>query len=178
MARLPPHYAWLAKEPGPAMLTEALAWLGVRETAGRGNTSQIMAWADYLGPDVRRIYTADAVPWCGLFVAFVAKRAGKPLPSNPLSARAWATWGDKASPAELGDVLVFARKGGGHVGFYVGEDATAYAVLGGNQGNAVSIVRVAKSRCIAARRLYAIGKPANVRPVKLTAKGALSTNEA
>lgn len=179
MAKLPSAYAWLAKEPGPKMLREALACFGVRETAGAGNTPQIMQWADYLGGDVRRVYTADSIPWCGLFTAFVAQRAGKPLPPSPLWALSWATWGDKAPRAELGDVLVFTRPGGGgHVGLYVGEDATTYSVLGGNQGDAVSIVRVAKSRCVAARRLYAIGKPANVRPVKLSAKGALSTNEA
>lgn len=179
MAKLPTAYAWLAKEPGPKMLREALACYGVRETAGAGNTPEIMRWADYVGPDVRRVYTGDDVPWCGLFVAFVAKRAGKPLPSNPLWARAWQTWGDKAPRAELGDVLVFGRPGGGgHVGLYVGEDATTYAVLGGNQGDAVNIARIAKSRCVAVRRLYAIGKPANVRPVSLTARGRVSTNEA
>lgn len=178
MAELPTAYAWLAREPAPKMLREALACYGVRETAGAGNTPEIMRWADYVGGDVRRVYTADAIPWCGLFVAFCAKRAGKSIPPSPLWALSWATWGDKAPRAELGDVLVFKRPGGGHVGLYVGEDASSYFVLGGNQGDAVSIVRIAKSRCVAVRRLYAIGKPANVRAIKLTAKGALSTNEA
>lgn len=177
MAKLPSAYAWLAKEPGPRMLREALACYGVRETAGPGNTRDIMAWADEIAGDVRRVYTADSIPWCGLFVAIVAKRAGKPLPSSPLWARAWASWGEAAARAELGDVLVFQRNGGGHVGLYVGEDAAAYHVLGGNQGDAVSIVRIAKSRCIAARRLYATAKPGNVRPVSLTARGRVSTNE-
>ena len=160
------------------MLREALACYGVRETVGPGNTREIMAWADEIGGDVRRIYTADSIPWCGLFVAIVAQRAGKPLPSSPLWARAWASWGEAAARAELGDVLVFVRNGGGHVGVYVGEDETAYHVLGGNQGDTVSITRIAKARCIAARRLYATAKPGNVRPVSLTARGRVSTNEA
>lgn len=175
---LPKAYAWLAREPGPNMLAEALKLYGTRETSGPGNTPDIMAWARELGGSVARVYSADAIPWCGLFMAIVASRAGKPLPASPLWARAWATWGEKAPRAELGDVLVFVRKGGGHVGLYVGEDATAYHVLGGNQGDAVSITRIAKSRCIAARRLYAIGKPANVRRIRLSASGRLSTNEA
>jgi hypothetical protein len=41
-------------------------------------------------------------------------------------------------------VLVFERPGGGHVGYYFGEDATAYHVLGGNQGDAVTIARIAR----------------------------------
>lgn len=54
------------------MLREALACYGVRETAGPGNTRDIMAWADEIAGDVRRVYTADSIPWCGLFVALDA----------------------------------------------------------------------------------------------------------
>jgi uncharacterized protein (TIGR02594 family) len=175
---LPKAYAWLASEPGPKMLVEALKLYGTRETAGAGNTPAIMEWARETGGDVARVYSADSVPWCGLFAAIIAKRAGKSLPASPLWARAWATWGDRSPRASLGDVLVFVRPGGGHVGLYVGEDASAYHVLGGNQGDAVSIVRIAKSRCIAARRSYAIAAPANVRVVRLASTGRVSKNEA
>lgn len=175
---LPAKYGWLTREPGPKMLVEALKLFGTRETAGAGNTPAIMAWAREIGGDIAKVYTADSIPWCGLFAAIVAKRAGKPLPSSPLWARAWASWGDKSPRAALGDVLVFVRNGGGHVGLYVGEDASAYHVLGGNQGDAVSIVRIAKTRCIAVRRLYSVAVPANVRPVKMAASGPVSRNEA
>lgn len=175
---LPKQYGWLANEPGPKMLVEALKLFGTRETAGAGNTPAIMSWARELGPGMAKVYTADSTPWCGLFMAIVAQRAGKPPCGQPLWARAWASWGEKSPRAMLGDVLVFVRPGGGHVGLYVGEDATHYHVLGGNQGDAVSIVRIAKSRCIAVRRSYSIAPPANVRPVRLTAKGPVSTNEA
>lgn len=175
---LPKKYGWLANEPGPKMLAEALRLYGIRETAGAGNTPAIMSWAREIGGDIAKVYSADSIPWCGLFVAIVAKRAGKPLPASPLWARAWATWGEKSPRASLGDVLVFVRNGGGHVGLYVGEDAGAYHVLGGNQGDAVSIVRIAKARCIAVRRLYAIAAPANVRSVRMAASGPVSKNEA
>ena len=175
---LPSLYAWLADEPGPRMLVEARKLYGIKETAGPGNTPAIMQWADELGPGVRQVFTADSVPWCGLFVGIAAQRAGKPLPASPLWARAWASWGTLSYKAQLGDVLVFQRPGGGHVGLYVGEDATSYHVLGGNQGDAVSIKRVLKSRCIAVRRLYKIGPPPNVRQVMISASGAVSKNEA
>jgi hypothetical protein len=64
-------------------------------------------------------------------------------------------------------VLVFQRPGGGHLGFYVGEDERAYHVLGGNQGDCVSITRIAKDRCIAIR--WPSGQPVNGKPVKMTA---------
>jgi hypothetical protein len=38
------------------------------------------------------------------------------------------------------------RSGGGHVAFAVGEDATHFHVLGGNQGARVSIMRIEKAR--------------------------------
>jgi fatty acid/phospholipid biosynthesis enzyme len=80
-------------------------------------------------------------------------------------------------------VLVFSRKvaGGyaGHVGIYVAEDASAFHVLGGNQGDAVSVARVAKDRCVAVRRpAFATALPASAKPYRVATGGALSTNEA
>jgi len=169
------EYAWLSKEAGPKMLVEALKLYGTKEKSGDGNNPEILAWAKEAGVGG---YNADSIPWCGLFVAICAKRAGKVLPKNPLWARNWGLWGDIAPMAKLGDVLVFSRNGGGHVGLYVGEDDTAYHVLGGNQGDSVSIVRIAKTRCIAVRHLYSIAAPPNVRRIALTAQGGLSKNEA
>lgn len=172
---LPKSYAWLAAEPGPKMVLEALKLYGTQERQGAGSNPVILGWARELG---LRNYTADSIPWCGLFVAIVAHRAGKPLAASPLWARSWADWGTKSPKAALGDVLVFVRNGGGHVALYVGEDSDYYHCLGGNQGDAVSIVRISKERCIAVRRFYSVGVPANVRSVKLAASGTPSTNEA
>lgn len=173
---LPAAYAWLAAEPAPRMLLEALRLYGTVETPGKGSNPTILAWAKEVGLD--RVYTADSVPWCGLFMAVIAMRAGKRLPAKPLWALSWGTWGEDGGQPELGDVLVFTRDGGGHVGIYVGEDATAYHVLGGNQKDAVTIARVAKERLYACRAYYAVGRPPNVRPVVLTSAGELSQDEA
>jgi len=64
-----------------------------------------------------------------------------------MRAKAWSDYGsllrrDRVAP---GAILVFDRAGGGHVGFYVGEDTGHYYVLGGNQGNAVNIMKLGKS---------------------------------
>ena len=111
----------------------------------------------------------------------VVKRAGWDVVAGPLWARNWANFGRKVEDgqAALGDVLVFSRDGGGHVGFYVGEDAGYFHVLGGNQSDQVNITRIAKSRCIAVRRpKWRTAQPAGVVKVQLQASGAVSTNEA
>jgi len=175
---LPSRYGWLAREPGPKMLVEALKLFGTMEKPGRADNPTILAWAKEIGGEVADVYAADSIPWCGLFMAVIAKRAGKEAPAHPLWALSWAAFGAKSPVPGLGDVLVFVRNGGGHVGLYVGEDGSAFHVLGGNQSDRVCITRVAKARLYAARRpLYRI-QPANVRPIHLASSGTLSLNEA
>ncbi len=175
---LPAAYAWLAAEAGPKVLVEALALFGTREVPGAASNPVILGWAREVG--VAAAYTNDGIAWCGLFAAVVAKRAGFEPVANPLWARNWLSFGTKAAAPSLGDVLVFSRPGGGgHVGLYVGEDATAFHVLGGNQSDTVKVSRIEKDRFLGARRCpWRISQPANVRPVRLAAGGALSTNEA
>lgn len=172
------QYEYLSKEKSPKILTVALSYYGLKEGAGAANNPTIMGWAKDIGGWVVNVYNADSVPWCGLFMAHCASEAGFPHSGNVLSARHWATWGVWQDKAALGDVLVFSRKGGGHVGLYVGEDADCYHVLGGNQGDAVSIVRILKSRCIGIRRCpWKLKQPSNVRRIFLDAQGVVSENE-
>lgn len=158
---------------------EAKRLTGTREIVGPKHNPTILAWAKALGAKVLGINVVDdETAWCGLFVAHCVSVAG--LAPAPIAVRAssWETWGANLAPDKLtlGAVLVFKRPGGGHVGFYVGEDATCYHVLGGNQGNAVSITRIEKSRCVARR--WPVGVPVIGGPVKLTTGGAVSKNEA
>lgn len=177
---IPPAYLWLlAQEPLPRMVSEALKLFGTVETPGRADNPTIMGWATEIG--VTRIYSADEVPWCGLFMGVVAKRAGKTLPPTPLWARDWLNFGRNLKDGErasLGDVLVFGRNGGGHVGLYVGEDAGAFHVLGGNQSDKVCITRITKGRLLGVRRPIYNVQPATVRPRQLAPTGGVSKNEA
>lgn len=173
---LPPNYAWLAKEPGPKMLTEALALFGTTEVVGERDSPIIMGWAKECG--LAASYSADSVPWCGLFMAVCARRAGWEAPAKPLWALNWSKFGADAGQPELGDVLTFTRPGGGHVALYVGEDANHYHVLGGNQSDRVSIMRIEKLRLYAARRPeWKIAEPPNRRVVILKPVGAISHDE-
>ncbi len=184
MEQLPSQYKWLLKEGAPKMLVEALRHHGTLETAGKGNNPNFFKWAKEVGGKVADIYTADEIPWCGLFVAMLAKRSGYEMPKEPLWALNWNTFGEKSCEPMLGDVLVFVRKTStgataGHVGIYVGEDATAFHVLGGNQSDKVCITRILKSRLYGARRpVFKIAAPKNIRKVYLSASGKVSANEA
>jgi uncharacterized protein (TIGR02594 family) len=177
MMALPKQYAWLAKEPGPRLLTEGLKTFGTVEVPGPNDNPAILAWAKSVG--LSNVYKKDSTAWCGLWMAYVALQAGWDLPVNPLWARNWATFGTHTDTPMLGDVGVFARaKGQGHVGVIVGEDRDAFHVFGGNQSDRVMIKRIAKNRLIEARRCaWRVNQPGNVRRVILAASGALSTNE-
>lgn len=177
--RLPQQYAWLADEPGPRLLTEFLKVYGTAEKAGPGSNPTILEWAKAVG--LARVYRDDATAWCGLTMAYVALQAGwDAAPAgNALWARNWLQWGQPSPSAMLGDVLVFSRgPSSGHVGVYVGEDASAFHVIGGNQSDAVTIKRILKARLLGARRCpWRVNQPGNVRKVGLASTGSLSNNE-
>lgn len=169
-------YEWLADEAGPKMIVEAVKEIGTTEIPGKDSNQKILDWAKEVGLD--KTYSNDDVPWCGLFMAVIAKRAGKTIPNGPLWALNWARFGNRVLQPMLGDVLTFKRPTGGHVGLYVGEDGEAYHVLAGNQSNAVNITRISKNRVYSMTRPVYSVQPAQVRKIKLAATGALSTNEA
>jgi uncharacterized protein (TIGR02594 family) len=176
---LPKGFEFLEHEAGPLELVEALRHLGVLERVGKGSNPDITGWANEVG--VKGWYPDDDVPWCGLFKGVCAKRAGwLPKPKyDLLSALSWLEWGVTIDieDAMLGDTLVFSRKGGGHVGYYVGEDELFFYVLGGNQSNSVNITKIAKSRCVGVRRAkWRISQPENVRKI-IIGKNALYTSK-
>lgn len=158
----------------PRWLTIARGHIGTREIPGPKHNAKIIGWLQRLKSWVKD----DETPWCGTFCAAVMQEAGLPYPAMFLRARAWSDYGSNLRTTHLapGAILVFSRQGGGHVGFYVGEDATAYHVLGGNQSNMVNVTRILKNRCIATR--WPKGEPVVGGPVRLAANGDLSRNEA
>lgn len=139
-------------EPAIPWFQEARRLIGVTEDVGPGNNPTIIDWSAGIGIDYRN----DDVPWCGLFVAHCVTSTleSEKLPGNPLGARNWLKFGAPCDSG-LGSVLIFWRgkKNGwqGHVGFYAGEDGSAYHVLGGNQSNKVCVTRIAKNRLLGAR---------------------------
>lgn len=182
-ADVPKKYRWLLSTAGlPTTLRLALQEYGVQEVVGRGSNNTIIGWRDELNHAGAKVvgFSDDDIPWCGLFAAIVCFRFrgnAADVVDSPLWARNWQRYGMRAQTPGLGDVLVFSRGNGGHVGFYVGEDSDCYHVLGGNQSNKVCITRIKKTRLLAARRPPYRRTPATVVPRKLSPGGAVSSDE-
>jgi uncharacterized protein (TIGR02594 family) len=169
------EFEFLLKETSPKVLVEAVKLYGIKETIGNKSNPIIIQWAKDLNI---KEYNDDSIPWCGLFMAKVVSMAGKDIVKNPLWAQNWLNYGTKVDEAMLGDLLVFKRTGGGHIAIYVGEDATRYYCLGGNQGDEVNIVPILKDRCVGIRRTkWSIAQPTNVRKVFIKTNKNISTNE-
>ena len=157
----------------PHWLTKAKQYIGLKEIPGPRHNKTITHWLERLNAWWRD----DETPWCGVFCAAVMQEVGLPYPKFYMRARAWDDYGVLLRPDRLapGAILVFDRKGGGHVGFYVGEDAGFYYVLGGNQSNAVNVMKLGKSRLVASR--WPRGEAVIGGPVQMKG-GMVSTNEA
>lgn len=181
----------------------ALTELGTLETPGSPSNPKILGWADEVARATGTTYTnwaadwynSDKIAWCGLFAAVCAVRsangrADRLPPSKYLSALSWAEWGVavqwkgreglRLGEIWVGDILVFVREGGGHVGICVGvsHDGKTVHVLGGNQGDRVSIAEIPVSRLYAVRRPAYQARPEGARHVRLSSSGVVSTNEA
>jgi uncharacterized protein (TIGR02594 family) len=94
----------------------------------------------------------DETAWCSAFVNFCVEQAGFAGTDSAL-ARSWLKWGREAEKPVVGCIVVFKRgePPSGHVAFYVSEDERNITVLGGNQGNKVSIANYEKSRLLGFR---------------------------
>lgn len=159
----------------PSWLKVARKNFGVAEVPGPKHSGVISAWLKKLSA----WWTDDETPWCGTFVAHCLQEAGLPVIKNWYRAKAWAEYGSRLQTTKLapGAILVFSRAGGGHVGFYVGEDDMCYHVLGGNQGNKVCVTRILKIRCIATR--WPKDEPVTGSPILLKMNGTpISSDEA
>ena len=158
-------------------LARALALVGTRETVGPASNPVIMEWAAAIGGWVRSFFVNDSIPWCALFADHCLRWAGVRAPGT-LAARDFLKWGVPLSQPALGCVAVFARPGGAHVFFYLGETADAIFGVGGNQSDQVSRTWISRGRLLGYRwpsdwRLPVGG------PVLLSRSGApLSKDEA
>lgn len=159
----------------PAWLAIARTQIGVAEVPGKGDSPVIARWLRTLGA----WWTDDATPWCGTFVGWCLREAGQEVPRHWYRARAYLEWGVQTAQPDVGSVVIFERTGGGHVGFVVGQDErNRLMVLGGNQGDRVSIAPFDRARVLGYR--WPSYPPPWLRQLpRLASNGApLSTNEA
>jgi uncharacterized protein (TIGR02594 family) len=101
----------------------------------------------------------DETPWCSSFANGVCWLLRLPR-SKSAAARSWLNVGlpiDLRAARPGYDVVVLERGAApaGHVGFFAGQDDTHVFVLGGNQGDAVTVAPFPKAKVLGVRRLKA-----------------------
>lgn len=133
----------------PAPLAIAAGEYAVAEVAGARHNRRIQQYhgATSLGDD-----TADEVAWCSSFVNWCQTTAGRPKTGSAM-ARSWLSWGVTCRP-EAGAVAVLRRgpPPWGHVGYLVHWTAGHVWLLGGNQGNRVSVARFPRASLLDLRK--------------------------
>lgn len=140
-------------------LTLALGELGVREKRGTDHEPRILEYFAVTSLESRPAGQKDETPWCSAFACWVASEVGADHPGSAW-ARSWLNVGTAVQVAVPGDVAVFSRGKGGHVGFWLAERDGWVHVLGGNQGGlrwtrsgAVCVKRYAVTRLLGMRKL-------------------------
>lgn len=81
--------------------------------------------------------------WCGTFAGYCLAKTGYKIPKDWYRAQSYLSKdvGTILDKPAMGSIVIFKRKGGGHVGFVVGKRADGkLLVLGGNQSSAVNIM--------------------------------------
>jgi uncharacterized protein (TIGR02594 family) len=134
----------------PRWLELAWADLGVAEAPGADNNSKVLRYyADAGHPEVH----ADEVAWCAAFVGACLERAGV-AGTRSLMARSYLAWGEPLALPRTGAVAVLSRGSDpslGHVGFLVGLTPSQAILLGGNQGDAVSVAAFPRPQLLGLR---------------------------
>lgn len=136
---------------------------GIREISGPTSHPQILAWLKR----TEKLWPTDLpvddsrYAWCGVFVGNMVlddMAAGNTTRAQPpkyfQGAIKWATWGKTVTKkaAQRGDVVVLTRTGGHHVAIVSSINDNGVKVIGGNQGDALSVVEYPWTKVVAVRR--------------------------
>lgn len=136
---------------------------GIKELAGAADHPLIQWWLSLCGFGLD---AHDEIPWCSAFVNGMAWDCELPR-SRSAAARSWLKVGEPVAielATQGNDVVVLKRgkepqpgpeviEAQGHVGIYHGVDGADVLVLGGNQGNEVSIARYPLAALLGVRRV-------------------------
>jgi uncharacterized protein (TIGR02594 family) len=126
--------------------------IGVEEWPGARHNPRVL---EYYKESGHAEIKSDEVPWCAAFVGAVLAKAGA-QGTGQLTARSYSKWGDEVTlpQAQRGDIVVLSRgePWQGHVGFFHNFGDGKIELIGGNQGNKVSIAAYDRRRIVAIRR--------------------------
>jgi len=155
-------------------LAVAEKYIGLKEVPGKANNPTIVNWLVGLNA----WWTDDLTPWCGTFIAHCLVESDINPPKAWYRAKSYLDWGVPIVNPEYGCIVVFTRTGGGHVGIVVGQDERGrLLVLGGNQGDAVTIAPFDRAR-VSGYRLPPNGIPTYAKLPVIKSNAKSSSNEA
>lgn len=134
-AKMQPTPAQVSTED-PEWLKIARKELGTAEIEGARDNARIVEYHQATSLKA----TEDETPWCASFVNWALNKAVIAGTGSAM-ARSFLHWGRALVAPRLGCIVVFARGKypQGRVAFYLGREGNSIKVLGGNQGNRVSI---------------------------------------
>lgn len=134
--------------PELSWLKEAKKHIGLKEIPGKASNPTIINWLIQL----KAWWKEDSTAWCGVFVAHCLKETNRPIPKHWYRAKAYLKYGNKIYKPAYGCLVIFSRKGGGHIGFCVGKDSQGnLLILGGNQSDAVNIKKFSTKHVVGYR---------------------------
>lgn len=167
----------IRNETGPGWLDCAREYIGVREVPGQLHSEIIVSWWETMKAPFRN----DETPWCAAFVGAVLEECGIKSTRSP-AARSYLKHGKAIVRPAVGSIVVFWRGNrqgwSGHVGFIVGKDEDGnLMVLGGNQGNAVSVKPFSVDRVLGYRWPGKWPYPWRYKLPTVSSSGLLSVNE-
>ncbi|MEB4591994.1 TIGR02594 family protein [Candidatus Thiothrix sp. Deng01] len=131
------------------VIQTATRFIGMREDENR---QELATFIKQAGLSIN----PDSTAWCAGFTNAVLHANGI-KGTDALNARSFLEWGEATNNPQPGDVVVLylgSRDGWqGHVGFFAGFDSAGNVrILGGNQGDKVSIESFPKSRVLGYRK--------------------------
>jgi len=121
------------------LLARAFLTTGVRESAGTAAHPFITFCLDkFTQLEGQASARSDETPWCSAFACAVMELSGYASPHHAL-ARSWDTFGQKLDTFKRGCIVTLCDDN--HVGFGVDVDSNKRRIylLGGNQGNSITI---------------------------------------
>lgn len=158
--------------PAPSMMasfadSSQFPWMQValqeyhtRERRGASHTARILEYHASCAGHIRD----DETAWCSAFANWVMQQIGLEGTGRS-NARSWLSWGTAVptSSYHYGAITVLwrvsPRSWKGHVAFLAGVEGDNVILLGGNQGDAVSLKSYPKSRVLSFRWPDAFPQP-------------------
>jgi uncharacterized protein (TIGR02594 family) len=147
----------------PVWLKLAKGELGTKEIAGaQHNPAVLRYFADAGFPEIDN----DETAWCAAFANAMLQRSGYDG-SKSLAARSFMNWGKPVAKPYPGCIAVLwrdsPRSANGHVAFWLSERGDKVKLLGGNQGNQVSMEEFPRDRVLGYREPTTLAKSRTVR---------------